>query len=167
LPRPFSAWHAGSQTLIACALRFPSIQEALHRHEQAGTTDAEEYNATTQVFNRHYLCRLDPFQEVLGRSLAGAGWQVYQTMWGPNEFYVTGTLKDYDRTTRVAEITVPTLLTCGRYDEVTPDTTAWYQTILPRAEVVVFEQSAHLPHLEETESYVQVVRNFLRRAEQR
>jgi hypothetical protein len=31
--------------------------------------------------------------------------------------------------------------------------------------MVVFEESAHMAHLEETERYLQVLRDFLRRAE--
>jgi proline iminopeptidase len=92
---------------------------------------------------------------------------VYNTMWGPNEFFMTGNLLNYDRTARLSEIDIPTLFTCGRYDEATPDATAWYQRLRPKSELVVFEQSAHLPHLEETERYLQTVRNFLWQVEQR
>ena len=62
---------------------------------------------------------------------------------------------------------MPTLLTCGRYDEITPESTAWYQSLMAGSEMVVFERSAHMPHLEETELYLQVVRDFLRRVEAR
>ena len=57
------------------------------------------------------------------------------------------------------------LFTCGRYDEATPQTTAWYSSFIPKSEVIVFEHSAHMPHLEEIESYLKVVRDFLYRIE--
>ena len=57
---------------------------------------------------------------MLTRTRAKFGTQVYETMWGPNEFTVTGTLKDWDVTDRLGEIEVPTLVTSGRYDECTP-----------------------------------------------
>ena len=41
-------------------------------------------------------------------------------MQGPNEFVITGTLKDWDITGRLAEIEVPTLITAGAHDEFTP-----------------------------------------------
>jgi proline iminopeptidase len=88
-------------------------------------------------------------------------------MWGPSECYATGNLKDYDRTGRLHEITVPTLFTCGQYDETTPGATAWYQSLLPGSEIVVFEHSAHVAHLEETERYLQVVRDFLKQVERK
>jgi proline iminopeptidase len=88
-------------------------------------------------------------------------------MWGPSDLICVGNLKDYDRTGRMGEITVPTLFTCWRYDECTLAATAWYHELMPVSEMVVFEQSAHLPHLEEPELYLQVVRDFLHRAESR
>jgi proline iminopeptidase len=86
---------------------------------------------------------------------------------GPSEFTVTGNLANYDISGRIHEISIPTLFTCGRYDECTPDETAWYQELMPGSEMVVFEDSAHMPHFEERSRYIQVIRDFLHRAEQR
>ena len=55
----------------------------------------------------------------------------------------------------------------GRYDEATPETTAWYQSLVPGASLEIFEESAHMTMLEEPERYVQVIRDFLSRAEGR
>jgi proline iminopeptidase len=139
------------------------IQETLEEHERNNTTDADEYQAASMEFYRRFLCRLHPWPEPLERTLGGEGTIVYKTMWGPSEFYMTGNLMDYDCTARLGEIDIPTLFTCGRYDEATPEATAWYQSLLPASELAVFEQSAHMAHLEETERYLQTVRNFLRR----
>jgi proline iminopeptidase len=143
----------------------PEVQMTLQRHEAAGTTDAQEYRQAAKEFNQRHLCRLQPRPEPLQRAGASTGVPVYRTMWGLNEFRGTGNLKHYDRTGRLQEITLPTLFTCGRYDECTPTGTAWYQSLLPGSEMVVFEQSSHMPHLEEPEQYLRVVRDFLRRVE--
>ncbi|MFQ5821111.1 MAG: proline iminopeptidase-family hydrolase [Candidatus Heimdallarchaeota archaeon] len=140
-------------------------QEVIDRHETAGTTDSEEYEEAVMVFYHRYLCRLDPWPAVLEHSLAGAGWEVYHTMWGPSEFFVTGNLKNYDRTSCLHEISISTLFTCGRYDEALPKTTAGYQSLIPGAKLVIFEQSSHMPHLEEKERYLQVVGEFLNKVE--
>lgn len=137
------------------------VQEVLDRNELAGTTESEEYEEAVMEFYRIHLCRMDPWPEVLEQTLVGAGLQVYHTMWGPSEFFMTGNLADYDRTSRVGELVVPTLFTCGRYDEASPDATAWYQSLIPQAEIAIFENSSHTPHLEERELYLQVVREFL------
>ena len=118
-------------------------------------------------FYWRYLCRLNPWPEPLERASAGEGTVVYNTMWGPAEFFMTGNLLSYDRTARLGEIDIPTLFTCGRYDEATPGATVWYQSLLPQSELVVFERSAHHPQLEETEYYLQTLRKFLSQVEKR
>lgn len=143
------------------------VQEVLDRNELAGTTESEEYEEAVMEFYRIHLCRMDPWPEVLEQTLVGAGLQVYHTMWGPSEFFMTGNLADYDRTSRVGELVVPTLFTCGRYDEASPDATAWYQSLIPQAEIAIFENSSHMPHLEEMEFYLQVVRDFLKGIDQK
>lgn len=141
------------------------VQEILDRHEAAGTTTSEEYEAATMVFYQRHMCRLDPWPDPLMRSFTRLSQSVYNYMWGPNEFFITGTLKGYDRTERLREIPVPTLFLCGRYDEATPEATEWYRSLLPASVLVIFEQSSHMPHIEEPEHYLQVVRNFLKRVE--
>ena len=141
------------------------VQKALEAHESNNTTDSDEYQEASTEFYRRYLCRLDPWPEPLERTLANEGTETYATMWGPSEFYMTGNLLGYDRTAQLQEIAIPTLFTCGRYDEATPEASAWYQSLLPHSELAIFEQSAHMAHLEETEQYVQTVRNFLHKVE--
>lgn len=137
------------------------VQMILKQHENNGTTASDEYQQAAMVFYRQYLCRLNPWPALLERTLAGEGTTVYQTMWGPSEFYMTGNLLHYDATPYLSTIDIPTLFTCGRYDEATPETTTWYQSLLPHSELAIFEQSAHMPHLEETTKYLQVLSNFL------
>ena len=100
------------------------------------------------------------------RGRKGRSRVVYETMWGPNEFYMTGNLRDYDRSGRLHEIKVPTLFSGGRVDEASPVTTKYYHSLVPGSEFVVYEHSAHMPYWEETERYISVVRNFLRKNEQ-
>jgi proline iminopeptidase len=144
----------------------PEVKDALDRHEAAGTIDSEEYRAATDAYYARHVCRAFPPPKEMTRVMAAIGEAVYHHMWGPNEFNITGnTLITYDRTPRRPELTVPTLFTCGRYDEATPEATAWYRSLVPGAALAVFEESAHLPHLEERAAYSAVVREFLRRVE--
>jgi proline iminopeptidase len=69
---------------------------------------------------------------------------------------------NYDLKPRLPSITVPTLVTVGRRDWVTPVSAA--QTIaslIPDAKLVVFEQSGHSPQIEEPELFLSTVRDFL------
>jgi proline iminopeptidase len=141
------------------------VQTILERHERDGSTDSAEYEAAVMVFYRRHLCRLDPWPECLDRAMAGSGSDVYETMWGPSELFMTGTLKNYDRADRLPEIDIPTLFTCGRYDEATPRTVSWYRSLVSKSELTVFEHSAHMAHLEEPNTYLQRLRAHLARAD--
>jgi L-proline amide hydrolase len=118
-----------------------------------------------KAFKRRHICRLDPEPEVLVRSRKKFGTAVYAAMWGPTEYTVTGTLKDWDVIERLGEIQVPTLITSGRHDECTPALVEPLRNGIPGAEWVLFEDSAHMAYLEEPERYVEVVRGFLDRVE--
>jgi len=144
-----------------------AVQDTLAKHERAGTTQSEEYQTASQAYMERYVCRINPPPKEIMDSIAGDGREVYETMWGPSEFYLTGNLKDYDRLKRLKEISVPTLFTCGRYDEATPESTALYHSLVPKSKMVVFENSAHMTMIEERERYIETVRSFLRHTESR
>jgi proline-specific peptidase len=133
---------------------------------ERGAYDDPDYLAAVEVFYHRHLCRADPWPEALVKSVEQMdGNPVYLTMNGPTEFDVIGLLRDWDRSADLHRIASPTLITVGRYDELTP---ACAQTILegvPDGRLVVFEESAHIAHLEEGERYAEVVEAFLREAE--
>ncbi len=118
-----------------------------------------------EEFKRRHIIRLDPEPESLARARAKFGTQVYETMWGPNEYTATGTLKDWDVIDRLGEIDVPTLITSGRHDECTPTLVEPLHAGVAGSEWVLFEDSAHMAYLEEPERYLQVIRAFLDRVE--
>jgi len=125
-----------------------------------------DYEDAVMEFYRRHLCRLDPWPDPLVRSVKNLdGNQVYETMNGPNEFFVIGNLKDWNRTERLGEIRVPTLVTVGRYDEITPACAKTLHRGIPGSKMRVFEESAHVAQLEETEAYVAAVADFLARVE--
>ncbi len=143
------------------------VQATLRQHEASGTTDSPEYQKAMLVFYGRHLCRLDPWPEPMMRSFAKLerNPQVYRTMNGPSEFHVVGNLRDWDIIDRLAENKVPALVTSGRYDEATPAIAQTVQRGIRGSEWVLFEQSAHMAHLEEPERYTAVLEEFLSRHE--
>lgn len=124
--------------------------------------DHPDYVAAVDVFYHRHLCRADPWPEALLRSSEQMdGNQVYLTMNGPTEFDVIGRLREWDRTADLGRIDVPTLVTCGRYDEITPSCSETITRGIPDARMHVFEQSAHCAHLEEPDDYARIVEAFL------
>src|SRR5262249_13890990 len=133
--------------------------------EKAGTTDSQEYQDAVMVYYREHLCRLQPWPEDLNKTFAEIGMDEYMTMWGPSEFYSTGNLKNFDGTAQLKQIKIPVLFISGKYDEASPEATKFYQDLVPGSELVILQNSSHMAMLEETEAYIQSVRDFLHKVE--
>ena len=91
--------------------------------------------------------------------------EVYNTMNGPSEFHVIGTLKDWDVRDRLGEIHTPTLVISGQYDEATPVIAETVHQGIPGSEWVMFENCSHVTHAEEPEHYMRVLGAFISRHE--
>jgi len=162
-------------SMPAAILEVPSLladlpveaQQTIHKHEQAQTTDDPAYQEASLVFCRHHLCRVDPWPDCLTRAFEklARNPEVMHTMAGPSEFSCTGLLKDWDIVNRLPEIRVPTLVTSGRHDEVTPPNMETVHRGITGSKWVLFEESSHLAYLEETERYLQVLGVFLSEVE--
>lgn len=150
-----SRWKADCDRLIA---EMGSEWDTIHRDPTASQEDAARLEST---FMARHFCRLDPRPQAMQDASAQFGLQTYLTMWGSSEYAPTGSLMSYDRTGDLGSITHPTLFTCGRHDEATPDSTAYYASLMPDARVEVFEHSAHVAFHEETDRFLTVVESFL------
>ncbi|MGC5365627.1 proline iminopeptidase-family hydrolase [Streptomyces sp. DT24] len=139
------------------------VNETLLRHEAAGSTDTDEYHAAMRPFYERHVCRLKPWP----RDYLASFYEVYNdptvyyAMNGPSEFHVTGTLRDWSVIDHCPDVAVPTLLISGRHDEATPATVQPFQDLIPDVRWEMFEESSHLPHLEEPERFTEVMRAFL------
>jgi len=141
----------------------PPIRETLERYEARGEFQNPEYLAAVMEFYRRHLCRLDPWPAEVTYSLDHISVPKYGTMNGPNEFTIVGTMKDWDATPRLGEIGVPTLVTAGRYDEVTPTVAESIHHGIRGSQYELFENSSHLAFWEERPRYMEVLRAFLDR----
>ena len=139
------------------------IQDALNRHEAAEDYAKPEYvKAPEWVYARH-VCRVvpNPPEVVATFTQLQADPTVYHKMNGPNEFFVIGTLKNWDIRPELPKIAVPTLVLSGRHDEATPACVEPFAKLIPGARWVIFENSSHMPHVEETEACMAEVASFL------
>ncbi|MCH6268963.1 proline iminopeptidase-family hydrolase [Neobacillus citreus] len=136
------------------------VQDTIKRCEEDGATDSEEFQAAIEVFSKEFVCRI-PKPEHLKAHPEYRNSEIYNIMWGPSEFTVLGNLKEFDCTSQLKEIICPALYTCGRYDEATPETTEHYSRSTPGSKFHVFENSAHMPYIEEPEEFLRVVGEFM------
>lgn len=140
-------------------------QMTLARHENAGSTDSEEYAKATAVFYERHVyggermarpaaCHGSPNSDV-----------IYEYMWGPTEFYATGTLRDFDVTSRLHEIDVPVLFMAGENDEARPERMKEFQKLIPGSKLHVIKGAAHASLSRKPDEYRRVLEDFLDAAE--
>jgi L-proline amide hydrolase len=141
----------------------PETNAALLRHEEAGTTSDPEYLQAMRVYYDRHVIRV-PRPDYAERTFSRLS-RVYYIMNGPSEFHVTGVIKHWDRTDRLSEIHVPTLILSGQYDESTPIINEVLHKGIAGSEWVLFENCSHNCHIEAPELYMQTVSNFLNRVE--
>jgi proline iminopeptidase len=139
----------------------PQVVEVINKHEKEGTLESQEYQDATLIFYHHFLCRMPEWPDDFKDSFSNLNLSVYQTMWGPSEFSLTGNLKKFERLNDLQLLKIHTLITCGRFDEARPESMQKIVNLLPNGELVIFENSAHIPHLEESEKYLKAITEFL------
>ncbi len=136
------------------------IRTAIENGEKTGDYGESYQNATMQYYFKH-VCRLNPWPDYVNEALSKINPDVYNTMWGPSEFTATGTLRNFDISTRLHEIDIPVLLVCGDNDEAGVKTVKDYQLAFPNASMAVIPNSSHLHHIEQPQIFKAVVSRFL------
>ena len=135
------------------------VQDTLSRHEEAGTIHDPEYVEACMVFYERHVCRVVPFPDYVNRSFDQIG-EVYETMNGPSEFHVVGTVRDWSVVDRLGEIQAPTLVVTGEHDEATPAINRTVSQGIPGAESVILDGCSHMAHVEQTEQYLALLGRF-------
>jgi len=160
-PASMDLWVSESKKLRADLPR--EVEQVLDAHEEAGTINDPEYLAASQVYYDEHVCRVlpNPAEVLTTIAFMAEDSTVYNTMFGPNEFFCVGSLRTWSVIDRASLITAPTLLLSGRFDEATPATVQPFFDRIANVRWELFENSSHMPFVEETERYLEVVNTFL------
>jgi len=144
----------------------PETVAMMQKHEAQGTYDHPEYMAAVTILNYRHVCRLLEWPAPVRRSLDDWNMGPYTTMQGPNEFLYIGNLKDWNRIPDLPRMTVPTLITVGEHDELTPACALRMKLAIPNAELKVFTSASHMPFYENPGDYYPALLDFLARHRQ-
>lgn len=145
----------------------PDVQKTLTEHEEAGTTDSDEYKTASDVFYERHVYGGERVEDPAECDGAPSGQFVYEYMWGPTEFYATGNLIDFDVTDRLHEIDVPVLFIAGEFDEARPERVAEFQKLVPGSKMTVILDAAHGTLSRKPDEYRNVVETFLDSVEEK
>jgi proline iminopeptidase len=158
------AWEQHARTLLATLP--DSMVRAVEVREAEQNYEAEDYQAALNEFYDLYVWRR-PVAADLDSLMATYNADIYQYMWGPSEFTVTGTLRDFNARSLLASIELPVLYTVGVFDEANPATIEEFGQLTPGARVVVIPGAAHITAWDNPDADVAAVRAFLREVDAR
>ncbi len=139
----------------------PDVLKVMEQYEETGDYGNPEYQKSMLEFYKRYFCRLKEWPQELTSSLEHLSQPVYLTMNGPTEFMIVGGMRYWDVSDKLDNIKVPTLVTCGKFDEVSPKEARNIHAGIRGSRFVVFQKSSHLAMWEERDKYIQVLRKFL------
>ncbi len=122
------------------------------------------YVQAYQEYVRRFLIRLPATPEPMLRASAGFNPHSLAAVKGGLVIH-TGPCRQWSIVPRLHELAMATLVTCGRYDAITPAIARATADAVQHGRVAVFEHSSHMPHLEEPAAYVAAVRSFLAEAD--
>jgi proline iminopeptidase len=134
----------------------------IHALEKAGKTGTPEYDKLTNLFYSLHLCRLKAPPPEYAKAIDNLSKSpAYRVMNGPNEFTITGNIKDWDRRSALSRIRVPTLVMTGEFDEVTRDCQETIRDGIAGSKLVVLEGCSHLTMLEAPERHNGIIESFI------
>lgn len=154
---------AGMQRLIASLP--DGFADKLHGLERDRKTGTPEYAALTQLFYDHFVLRTPPTPDALASFEALSKSIAYRVMNGPNEFTITGAIRDWNRRKDLRAVTQKTLLVTGEFDEMTLDChTTIRDGIAGPAQLAVMSGCSHLTMVEKPAAHQALLRSFLDQA---
>jgi proline iminopeptidase len=141
----------------AAAMATPEQQAAIPALFNGEIQSQEAFDAWWDVCMPLYFKHPDRFtqeiEEVEGR-MVGA-YEVANHM-------MANEIPKYDVRPLLPDVRIPTLVLAGAKDWVTPlSQSTLIDELLPESTLVVFDESGHMPHIEENEAFLAAVRSFL------
>jgi proline iminopeptidase len=139
----------------------PEVLSSMERHESRGEYASTAYQRGMMVFYKRHFCRLEEWPKELLFSIEHTNPVIFSTMNGPAEFTIVGGLRYWNNQDRLRKIRVPTLVICGKYDEVSPREARNIHRRIRGSKLVIFPNSSHLAMWEEREACNSVIRELV------
>lgn len=136
-------------------------QEAIQQAEATGTWDAPDYLRANEHYFERYVTSIDEHSPACLKRPKRAGTEAYLYGWGPNEYQPLGSLKDFEYTDRLCQITQPTLICSGTRDICTPVVAASLYEHIPNSQWHLFRHARHMCFVDAHEAYCKVLNSWL------
>ena len=166
--------HVASLTLASETLELPafaanvrrlfsempdSLARAVRLRATGQPYDSTAFRAAMMEFRSHF--QRTPVQAELDTMTRLQNPEIAAYMNGTSPFTPTGTLREYDATPFLRQVSVPVLFTVGEFDVVGPENVKRHAALTPGARVVVIPHAGHHTQWDNLPATLAAVRSFL------
>lgn len=115
-------------------------------------------------FYVHHLLRMpvEHWPDPVNRAFARLNRSIYVPMWGPSELGVSGTLKQWDRTSDLHKIEVPTLFIGARHDTMDPGHMERMSFAVKNGRYLLCPNGSHMAMYDDQKVYFEGVIDFVK-----
>jgi proline iminopeptidase len=154
-----SLWASEQHRLIHYMSR--EDQAAIRRAEATGNWQDPAYLRANDHYYQLYVTSVDENTPECVRRPKRSGTEAYLYGWGPNEYQPLGSLKNFEYTGKLHEITQPTLICSGTRDICTPVVAASLYENIPGSRWHLFRGARHMCFVDAHQEYCQVLSSWL------
>lgn len=134
-------------------------RNAIYKYEKLGKYSSKEYLAANTEFANRHIRQIPPLID--NEPKREFGKHVYEAMWGPTEFTVRGSLKDWTVEKELHRIKVPTFFINGENDEATPAMQRFMKARVQGSEYYCIKGAAHYAFIEAPLEWMQATEKWL------
>jgi proline iminopeptidase len=139
------------------------ILDSIRTIEKKGDYTNPKYMQLLQAnYYSQYICRLPQYPEPVNRSFSKMNNQLYTIMQGPSEFGISGKLTNWDVSTELKNIHVPTLVIGATYDTMDPEYMKWMSKEIPGAQFLLCKNGSHMCMYDDQQTYMNGLIKFLK-----
>jgi len=156
-------YNAYAETVLMPAMDQNVLAE-VKRLEAAGQNEDPRYMEllVPHHYEKHILrMPAQEWPDPVNRAFKHLNAKVYVPMQGPSELGASGKLLNWDRTSDLKNITVPTLTIGGQYDTMDPKHMEWMAKQLPKGRYLYCPNGSHMSMYDDQQTYVNGLVKFL------
>lgn len=141
-----------------------TILAEIKEYESAGDYDSQRY--MDLLFEHHYIehvlrMPLEEWPDPVNRAFKHLNAEIYVPMQGPSELGASGKLEQWDRTTDLNKISVPTLVIGAQYDTMDPGHMEWMAGAVQNGRYLHCPNGSHLAQYDDQETYFDGLIDFI------
>lgn len=144
---------------------FPAdIKQELINSYNGKSFDKKKFNEGVKLFcQKHVGKKSKELYQFKRKKFPKTNKEIYGSMWGDNELFGTGSLKDWSVEESLNKVNVPTLILSGALDESTPKMNELMNKKISNSIWIMLKNSHHIGYVEENNLVIKRIITFLQK----